>query len=385
MKKDYFPELDSLRGFAAMQVLFGHCLLAVPGWEFFKTTDKPGQLTEYIINSPLHFFWSDTQAVILFFVLSGFVLALPYYSEGKARPNYFPFFFKRIVRLYLPCVFIICISLLLRYIFFNPHMVIAAGGWVKKMWSYPINQEFLINIFLLKPSYLDHVDGPLWSLNPEIKLSLILPFFSLFLKKLSKFQSIGFLLGYIFIYHSLVKFNFQSIWPEFVTLYYLTYFLIGVILCKYRDNLINAANSAGRVVSILLLVFAIYLYTFQFSAWWLYQPLYNIGSKITDQLASIGGSIILVYAISDKFKWLFNHKFSIYLGKLSFSIYLVHTIIITSFFYLLFPQVQPGLIVIISFTLIFPLAWGFYMLFERPSASLSKKVYIFLNNKFVKS
>jgi peptidoglycan/LPS O-acetylase OafA/YrhL len=384
MKKEYFPELDSLRGFAAMQVLFGHCLLAVPGWEFFKTTDKPTQTIEYFINSPLHFFWSDTQAVILFFVLSGFVLALPYYSERKSRPNYFPFFFKRLFRLYLPCLSILIISLVLRSFFYNPEIIIEAGGSVKKMWSYPINKELLINIILLQPSYLDHVDGPLWSLNPEIKLSLILPFFSIFWIKLTKIKSIGFLFLYVFIYHSLVKLNVQSIIPEFVTMYYLTYFLIGVILCKYRDKLMSLANSTGNFLTILLLFLAVYLYTFQFSSWWLYQPLYNIGNKISDQLASIGGSIILIFAISDKFKWLFNHKVSTYLGKLSFSIYLVHTIIITTLFYILTPHFKPWQIVSISFVLIFPFSWIFYTSVERPSALFSKKIYIFINNKFVK-
>jgi peptidoglycan/LPS O-acetylase OafA/YrhL len=385
MKKEYFPELDSLRGFAALQVLFGHCIIANSGLAFFKQPTKPSNFVEHFVNFPFHFFWSDSQAVILFFVLSGFVLALPYYSERKTEPRYFPFFFKRIIRLYLPCFFVICISLLMRYILYNPNIMIDAGEWVKRMWTYPINQEFLFNILILKPSYLDHVDGALWSLNPEIKLSLILPFFSLLIKKLSKVQSIGFLLVYVIIYHGLVRLHFQDFWPDFVTLYYLTYFLIGVILCKYRDELIKAADSTSQIATILLLILAVYLYTFQFSFWWLYEPLFNIGSKITDQLASIGGSIILIYAISNKFKRFYNHKFSIYLGKLSFSIYLIHTIVITSFFYLLSSYLQPWLIVIISFFTAFPIAWLFYVLIERPSASFSKKIYLLLNSKFVKS
>lgn len=385
MKKEYFPELDSLRGFAAMQVLFGHCLLAVPGWEFFKTTDKPSKTIEYFINSPLHFFWSDTQAVVLFFVLSGFVLALPYYSEKKSTPNYFPFFFKRIIRLYLPCIAALAISLLLRYLFYKPEIIIEAGVWTKKMWIYPINKELLLNVLLLQPSYLDHLDGPLWSLNPEIKLSLLLPFFSLFLKKLSKVKTVGFLILYVFIYHSLVKVNIQSIIPEFVTLYYLTYFLIGVVLCKYREELIGIANSTGNFLTISLLILAVFLYTFQFSFWWLYDPLYHVGSKISDQLASIGGAIILIYSISNKFKGLFNHKISLYLGKLSFSIYLVHTIVITSLFYILTPFFSAKEIVLFSFIIIFPLAWLFHILIERQSAVLSKKIHAFINSKLAKS
>lgn len=385
MKKEYYPQLDSLRGFASIQVLIGHCLLAVPGLVFFKESKRPIQFIDHIINSPLHFFWSDGQAVILFFILSGFVLALPYYSTEKKEPNYVPFFFKRIVRLYLPCLVIICISLLFRFFIYTPNQTILAGSWVKMMWTHTIDKNFLVNLFILKPAFLDYVDRALWSLNPEIKLSLILPFFSLFIRRLSRLQSVGFIFLYVVLYHGLVRVGVQNFWPDFVTLYYLTYFLIGVLLCKYRILLKNLVNSSNHIVTFILLTIAIYLYTFQYSAWWIYQPLYKMGSKITDQLAAAGGLIILIFALSDRFIWLYNHKLSIYLGKLSFSIYLVHTIVITSLFYLLSQYLTPWLIVLFSFLLTFPASWVFYKTVEHPSALLSKWVYVTINNKFKKT
>jgi len=79
-QKQRYHSLDSLRGLACLQVVIGHCLVALPAlaWLVYPATDKPvHDLKFYLAYSPVHFFWSATPAVIVFFVLSGFVLLLP--------------------------------------------------------------------------------------------------------------------------------------------------------------------------------------------------------------------------------------------------------------------------------------------------------------------
>jgi hypothetical protein len=85
-------ELDALRGLAALMVplyhprlLFG---LHLPGFE------------HYLWSGPLHILVAGPEAVILFFVLSGFVLALPI-VQRKQLP-YHAYLIRRICRIYLP-------------------------------------------------------------------------------------------------------------------------------------------------------------------------------------------------------------------------------------------------------------------------------------------
>lgn len=60
-----FNEFDSLRGLAAVSVVLCH-LLPLGNYTLINTLDK----------TPFHLLWAGHEAVILFFILSGFVLSL---------------------------------------------------------------------------------------------------------------------------------------------------------------------------------------------------------------------------------------------------------------------------------------------------------------------
>src|SRR5260370_27650821 len=84
-----FYGLDSLRGVAALTFVFHH----------FSRICSPS-VVHFIDRTPLRLLAAGHQAVSLFFLLSGFVLTLPYKKNG--RLNYGPFLLKRICRIYLP-------------------------------------------------------------------------------------------------------------------------------------------------------------------------------------------------------------------------------------------------------------------------------------------
>lgn len=70
------PAVDALRGYAALIVVIAHTTVAgiyqvEPLWSTLKWL-------------PVRLFWSGHQAVILFFVLSGFSLALMLRGNGQA-------------------------------------------------------------------------------------------------------------------------------------------------------------------------------------------------------------------------------------------------------------------------------------------------------------
>src|SRR5208282_647946 len=78
-------ELDALRGIAALSVVL---------WHFFCATyTVPGV-------RPIYWIARGDGAVVLFFLLSGFVLSLPFFRAQK--PAYLSFIIRRVCRIYLP-------------------------------------------------------------------------------------------------------------------------------------------------------------------------------------------------------------------------------------------------------------------------------------------
>ena len=77
-------QLDSLRGLAAMSVVVSHHLLVFPAvFEAFKSK-TPGPDEALLLLPPVYIFWAGHCAVVLFFVLSGYVLSLPVF-DGRQR------------------------------------------------------------------------------------------------------------------------------------------------------------------------------------------------------------------------------------------------------------------------------------------------------------
>ncbi len=84
--KNRLEELDSLRGIASLTVLIGH-FIGVFTLIQMDTSDLGfSNAINLLKYSPLHIIYAGHEAVILFLVLSGFVLALPY-IKGKQKAN----------------------------------------------------------------------------------------------------------------------------------------------------------------------------------------------------------------------------------------------------------------------------------------------------------
>ena len=98
--------LDGLRGIAALIVMLSHSLSVFPVLSDAYTFPHPHHprhihwLAYLITYTPFHIIWAGGEAVKLFFILSGFVLALPT-ANGRST-NWYAYYPQRIVRLYIP-------------------------------------------------------------------------------------------------------------------------------------------------------------------------------------------------------------------------------------------------------------------------------------------
>ena len=97
-----FASLDGLRGIACVVVVICHYLqIYVPAAFERNFPDLFGE--KWLVNSPLNLLFNGHAAVILFFVLSGFVLSAPFF-RGVGWGWYARSIIKRYPRLAIPAL-----------------------------------------------------------------------------------------------------------------------------------------------------------------------------------------------------------------------------------------------------------------------------------------
>ncbi|MBC7390319.1 MAG: acyltransferase [Opitutaceae bacterium] len=377
MIKKRIEVLDSLRGIASLQVVISHVLSAIPFLFLVLFKHKNEEfLTKdfwyYIRNSPLHFMWNGSGAVIVFFVLSGFVLSLPYF--GKSSNNYKIYFVKRLVRLYLPCFAIITLAIICADLFYSSAKLNSYSDWLHVIWSQPFTSEYLTKVYLLN-AYYNNIDSVLWTLPIEIQLSLILPFFLYFFRKLNFAFSIATVLVYIIFYHSLVKFKVIELIPALSVLFYFTFFITGSLICKYKENFIGFFDGISSIQYWLLFCLAIVLYTTEYSLWWLPTNLSMILTKIpVDYYYWLSASLLMGFTLSKRFESFLSSTPLLWMGKISFSLYLTHMVVIALVACILPSAINAYIVIGIGLLVSFIFAPFYYKFIEVPSLNVAKKL-----------
>jgi peptidoglycan/LPS O-acetylase OafA/YrhL len=155
-RQDRLPVVNGLRGIACLSVFYMHSLSGYTPPGYFG-----GKVGEFSISLG-HVLSSAWFGVNLFFVLSGFVLYLPF-ADGKSLhiPQYY---WRRLVRL-MPLYYFVTITCIL---VFRPSLASFENLWLLA--------NTILGTFFFVPS-AGEVPGnsPLWSISIEIWLSAALP------------------------------------------------------------------------------------------------------------------------------------------------------------------------------------------------------------------
>jgi peptidoglycan/LPS O-acetylase OafA/YrhL len=365
-------ELDSIRGLAAISVVLNHLSL-VPA--SFYLTDK-------LNNTPLHIFWAGHEAVIMFFILSGFVLSLPYYNN-KA-PIYRDYIIKRISRIYIPYLVSILFAFLCMIMFSNKVGISDLNKWVSAVWlTTPTGENVIQHVLLLGQFNTALLNPVIWSLVHEMRISIIFPLLMYFILKSNWKRNIKTvllipILWLVFYYTSLKLFkiditvytssNASSI---FLTPHYIAFFMLGALLARYKKTIeLYYQRLFGRL-RIILMFIGIMSYTYM---WWM--PLKNSilhNFIVDDWCIAVGASILIVCSINSTIlKYILLFRPIIFMGKISYSLYLSHLIVIFSIVYLFHGKLTIGLILVGSLVVSFIVAAAMYYLIEKPSMALGK-------------
>jgi peptidoglycan/LPS O-acetylase OafA/YrhL len=362
-----FRSLDSFRGIAALIVVVHHVMLSLPD-------GIRGQLgtIESLFGMGGRF------AVMLFFVLSGFVLSLPYFAGTNLA--YGPYLARRFCRLYPPFAFAVLISALLCWLLGGPELPIASS-WLNDPWSRPLTAGVVISHLLMAGIGVRQsisLDGPIWSIIIEMRVSLIFPLLVLYIRRLG-LAGVAFALAVAFVCaksQTALGENTTGLVGEslagtlLLTGRYSVMFLLGVVLAarldRVREKFLRAPPMLHAIIfGGMVCIWAVAAYT---KAMEPHRGYLDIFSGIFTLY------LIISCVAFPKVSAMLSGRVCLWLGDISYSLYLIHLPVLMSMFYLLYGHVSLIWIVALSFPAMLIAGHLMHYWIERPSMNLGRKL-----------
>jgi peptidoglycan/LPS O-acetylase OafA/YrhL len=326
----------------------------------------------HIVYSPINFLWAGSSAVKLFFVLSGFVLSIPFFSKDISKYTFLSYSIKRFLRIYLPTAAIITLGLIVKHSLYDFSAATNFGFAAKHFMGESFVGEEILNVYRLLHPYLN-LNPSLWTMPIEIKLSILIPLYVYILKRVNFWASLVLLFSQFILYKIGLVIGIAKIYPEYATLYYFPLFLTGSLLCKYRVVIVEWINKKGNLFFFTLLIVAVLIYTIKYSMWWLPDYVLKLVWKFEEYIGIIPSTILMILALSKKAEPMLSKKYLTFIGKISFSLYLVHHTTLLCSIYLFGKVFIQPVVIFIGIAMCFPIAYLFYIWIEQPSLKLAKK------------
>lgn len=353
--------LDGLRGAAAVIVLIHHALLTFPSLAgaYYEGRSSDG-FTWALTYTPLHLFWAGTEAVYLFFVLSGVVLVLPVTQSGRSFSwlQYYP---RRLLRLYIPVIAAVAFGAALTLL--SPRFQAdGLGDWVNaRPPSYTIEGAARDLTLVFGPS---RVISPLWSLQWEVLFSLLLPAFVIFAVSLRRYWPIKTI--------AVLAAILAGATLDAPALFFLPIFAIGALVAVQWQAI--AASSARMARKAWAWPLTLTLATLLVTSHWLIGGLSGqTPPKFVELLPVLGVAIYVIAAMTyEPARKLLETRVLAWTGRISFALYLVHEPLIIAARLLTYP-LSPWLGLGISVPIAFVAASLFARYIEQPSHRFAKR------------
>lgn len=318
-----FIALDGLRGIAALVVVVFHYLM---GYGMFTPTPR------FLSVTPLNLLWDGSAAVSVFFVLSGFVLSYSHLQSGGAQAfSLRSFYISRAFRLLGPYAIAFLVSVFcLHHLFVYPlasesRGLLFLGTWIQAA-AMPLS-ELLQEGFLLEPAIKYRVMVQSWTLSVEFYLSLLFPLLLLLMRRSTPlFIAILLLLP---VYNRLPVAHPYPLMASGVV-----HFMLGMVLARYRAHLADLPLLRSTWRRALFFLIGVICLSVRHTL----VPLGSFnpfGTELWD-VAAFGAFVVVWAALeSAPFRRLLSTPLFGWLGRVSYSLYLVHIVVL----YLLVPKV----------------------------------------------
>ncbi|MES2884960.1 MAG: acyltransferase [Pseudomonadota bacterium] len=231
----YLPIVDGLRFLAILPVVFSH--LNSRAWNAYKSSeDQTAQINESIYQF-LNIIFPARSGVALFFVISGFILAMPflkYYFHGGEKPTLVRFYKKRLTRLEPPYI----IATLMSFFFLCVTLGFLGISKFHEVNGYTLFQSLTASLLYLHGTLLQelpHIIPVAWSLEIEFQFYILAPFLFHIYSKQKKITN-RLLVGFFSMLLSMALSNrlLEYVNPDairFSLIRYIGLFILGCIVC----------------------------------------------------------------------------------------------------------------------------------------------------------
>jgi peptidoglycan/LPS O-acetylase OafA/YrhL len=373
-KKIYY--LDGIRGVAAFLVMLHHFGLAFFPAVFTLETSKAHMRNAREVafgDSVFSVLVNGNFCVCIFFVLSGFVLSRQYFLSAR-HETLVAATLRRFLRLYVPVAAAILIGYLLMKAswFYNvPVSTVAHSEWW--MGAYWVTEHPELRLFQsLTYSTMfqgdNFWDNPLWTISIEFFGSLLV---FAFLALTHNIRNRRFVMAVLLLYFF------------FFGYYYYTAFMLGIVLHEVDGRKIRSPFW-GTLVSGLLMVTGLLMGADSRMRDWFPWSVATTPNQEFVVNHVLGSTLLMLSVlISPRLRWLFSTRIARFLGRISFSLYLIHALVICSLGCWLFLQFYwtlgytraTGIALLGSLAVTIPLSWAMTRFVDDQGVRLSKYVY----------
>jgi peptidoglycan/LPS O-acetylase OafA/YrhL len=373
------PSLDSLRGLAALSVVFCHVL-----WLYrpnsLRLSSVPPLLTvghlrswveqlpgTFLIEvSPLHLITSGHEAVILFYLISGCVLYLSCERHAGHHP-YRDFLVRRVCRLYIPYFAGLAFAVALNATVSTGHLA-GMNDWINHTWLLPIDRRAVLSHIALVGNFnTDLFLMPCWTLVHEMRLAFVFPLLSALVLSRSRW------LPAVIAALSLSGIGLDALFADrygnyFITVHYAALFLAGAWLARERVRCASFWASLGVRRRAFLVAGALALYGYgRIIALVRFVP-----ASTADLPIAAGAACLIVWAMGRPpvldlapIRWL---------GRVCYGLYLLHLSFILASMYLLRGLLPLWTILILAIAMSFAAAELFRRIVEGPAILLGQQL-----------
>jgi peptidoglycan/LPS O-acetylase OafA/YrhL len=369
------PELDAIRGIAAFVVVLFHCWMTV-NWPQYGlgealaslATDEWAKYVALFKVTPLRVVTAGSAAVGVFFLLSGLVLTLPML---KGHEPYKFFLIKRFFRLYPPFAASILLAALLWSISGSD-----AGGlsaWFDSSWRDSISAPLIAgHLFIVGVDPMQQINNVMWSLVHEMRISLIFPVLAvaaiaypriMIVISMLILSAVAYPPVFAWLRGQLIEVG--PWWPlatALDTLQYLLYFVTGIFIAA---NLQRLKSVFGRMPSRTR------------SALWLAAFVLLLArlGHLSHAIWALGAAMMVLLSLTSDRAHRFLQRADLqWLGRISYSLYLVHLPILLFTMHTLAEWKYRNLMLLMIPPASLLVAHIFYLGVEAPSHRLGRKV-----------
>lgn len=369
--------LDGLRGVAAINVMIMHFFIILfPAMIYIdRMPSHLGNLEHIFSSTPLGLIGAGNFSVCVFFVLSGYVLTQKYFKT-RDKKIIISGAVRRYIRLFVPVFAAIILSFLLAstgvFHYYIETVMISGNNNYANYWTFTPNIFDAVKQAVWGSFFTgdDTYNPVLWTMTTEFYGSMLV-FAMILLLGVQRNRWTFYLAASVFFFN-----------------YYYFAFIIGMGLADIFNSKASIFKTDNKLILSVLLLSGLFLGSYPVGTVTndsLYRFLNNGLFEIPKLTYHILGASMIMYVLlsSRRMKKIFSSPVPVFLGKISYSLYLIHFLIISSFTCALFLALYPVLpywiaafvSCFLSVLLIIPLSYLFYKYVDMAGVRLSKTFY----------